>query len=269
MPPLTRVCERWAPRATWSCIDEPLKPPGRSRSASLHTPVKGQAWRHRLLRAPGMSNVPATPPCLKLPGMLDEPLGSLPLTGSVELSANGMSSGRPLWKPKHFALGRRIFERTILPIAMTLVKFWIVEDRVWWDLSWWDLAQDLCVLFQQGIDHLGHLARNANQDLEFPAIGSFSLVIPAHPGNQALVEFGPCALLSLDRIGDDQEHGLLHRPCPRVSQLIAVEGRSALLSLWSPSKVGFEGGSVLKVEDIIKDGVYSSRGGIDRPPRRL
>ena len=161
-----------------------------------------------------------------------------------------MSSGRPPWKPKHFALGRRIFERTILPIAMTLVKFWIVEDRVWWGLSWWDLAQDLCVLFQQGIDHLGHLARNANQDLEFPAIGSFSLVIPAHPGNQALVEFGPFALLSLDRIGDDQEHGLLHRPCPRVSQLIAVEGRSALLSLWSPSKVGFEGGSVLKVEDI-------------------
>ena len=80
MPPLTGVGERCAPRATWSCIDEPLKPPGRSRSASLPTPVKGRAWRHRLLRAPGMSNVPATPPSLKLPGMLDEPLGSLPLS---------------------------------------------------------------------------------------------------------------------------------------------------------------------------------------------
>ena len=52
MPPLTGVGERCAPRATWSCIDEPLKPPGRSRSASLPTPVKGRAWRHRLLRAP-------------------------------------------------------------------------------------------------------------------------------------------------------------------------------------------------------------------------
>ena len=80
MPPLTGVGERYAPRATWSCIDEPLKPPGRSRSASLPTPVKGRAWRHRLLRAPGMSNVPATPPGLKLPGMLDEPAARFPST---------------------------------------------------------------------------------------------------------------------------------------------------------------------------------------------
>ena len=61
MPPLTGVGERYAPRATWSCIDELLKPPGRSRSASLPTPVKGQAWRHRLLRAPGMSRRFSTP----------------------------------------------------------------------------------------------------------------------------------------------------------------------------------------------------------------
>jgi hypothetical protein len=52
MPPLTGVGERCAPRATWSCIDELLKPPGRSRSASLPTPGKGRAWRHRLLRVP-------------------------------------------------------------------------------------------------------------------------------------------------------------------------------------------------------------------------
>ena len=68
MPPLPGVGERCAPRATWSCIDEPLKPPGRSRSASLPTPGKGRAWRHRLLRAPGMSTVAATLPRLKLPG---------------------------------------------------------------------------------------------------------------------------------------------------------------------------------------------------------
>ena len=40
MPPLTGVGERYAPRATWSCIDELLKSPGRSRSASLPTPIK-------------------------------------------------------------------------------------------------------------------------------------------------------------------------------------------------------------------------------------
>ena len=76
MPPLTGVGERCAPRATWSCIDEPLKSPGRSRSASLPTPVKGRFSRHRLLRAAGMSHMAVPRPSLKLPGLLDEPVGS-------------------------------------------------------------------------------------------------------------------------------------------------------------------------------------------------
>src|SRR5713101_7681405 len=82
MPPLTGVGERCAPRATWSCIDEPLKSPGRSRSASLPTPVKGRAWRHRLLREAFMSTVTVPSRSLKLPRMLDEPNGSLPSTCS-------------------------------------------------------------------------------------------------------------------------------------------------------------------------------------------
>jgi hypothetical protein len=73
MPPLTGMGERCAPRATWSCIDEPLQRPGRSRSASLPTPVKGRAWRHRLLRAPGMSGRFSSPTEPQAPRMLDEP----------------------------------------------------------------------------------------------------------------------------------------------------------------------------------------------------
>src|SRR6266446_8907478 len=73
MPPLTGVGERFAPRATWSCIDEPLQRPGRSRSASLPTPVKGRAWRHRLLRAPGMSGRFSSLTEPQAPRMLDEP----------------------------------------------------------------------------------------------------------------------------------------------------------------------------------------------------
>src|SRR6266436_9845136 len=45
--------------------------PGRSRSSSLVLLVKGRAWRHRLLRAPGMSHVGASLPSLPLSGMLD------------------------------------------------------------------------------------------------------------------------------------------------------------------------------------------------------
>ena len=82
MPPLTGVGERCAPRATWSCIDEPHKLAGRSRSARLPTPVKGQAWRPRLLREAVMSTMTAPPRSLKLPGMLDEPDGSFHSTRS-------------------------------------------------------------------------------------------------------------------------------------------------------------------------------------------
>jgi hypothetical protein len=78
MPPLTEGGERCAPRATCSCIDEPLKSTGRSRSASLPPSVKGRAWRHRLLRAPGMSSMAAPRPSLKLSGMLEEPLALVP-----------------------------------------------------------------------------------------------------------------------------------------------------------------------------------------------
>ncbi len=79
MPPLTEQGERCAPRATWSCIDEPLKSAGRSRSASLPCSVKGRAWRHRLLRAPGMCRHFSSPTGPQAPRMLDEPIGSLPL----------------------------------------------------------------------------------------------------------------------------------------------------------------------------------------------
>ena len=94
MPPLTGVGERYAPRATWSCIDEPLKSPGRSRSASLPTPVKGRFSRHRLLRAPGMSHMTAPRPSLKLPGMLDEPVGSLS-SPSVDQGQDKRARTRP------------------------------------------------------------------------------------------------------------------------------------------------------------------------------
>jgi hypothetical protein len=103
MPPLTGVGERCAPRATWSCIDEPLKSPGRSRSASLPTPVKGRFSRHRLLRAPGMSTVPATPPSLKLPGMLDEPAALFLATWICRSVSQSTSSTRVFWKTNDFA----------------------------------------------------------------------------------------------------------------------------------------------------------------------
>ena len=71
MPPLTGEAERFAPRATGFCIDERLLSSGRSRSWSLSSPVKGLAWRHRLLRVPAcMSKRAVLQPSLKLSGCL-------------------------------------------------------------------------------------------------------------------------------------------------------------------------------------------------------
>jgi hypothetical protein len=82
MPPLTEQGERLSPRATWSCIDEPLKSAGRSRSASLPCSVKGRAGRHRLLRAAGMSRRLCTPTEPQALRMLDEPTAPFPSASS-------------------------------------------------------------------------------------------------------------------------------------------------------------------------------------------
>jgi hypothetical protein len=113
MPPLTGVGERCAPRATWSCIDEPLKSPGRSRSSSLPTPVKGRAWRHRLLRKAFMSTVTAHPRSLKLPGMLDEPGGSLPSTCS---QGHAVQNGHLVLNAKQCWVGEARSRRCVTPI---------------------------------------------------------------------------------------------------------------------------------------------------------
>ena len=104
MPPLPGVGERLSPRATWSCIDKPLKPPGRSRSASLPTPVKGRISRHRLLRAPGMSKVPATPPSRhRSQGCADSPAALFLATWICRSVSRSPSSTRVLWKTNDFA----------------------------------------------------------------------------------------------------------------------------------------------------------------------
>jgi len=68
--PWQRGAKRCAPRATGVLHWWALPQPGRSRSASLAPSVKGRFSRHRLLRAAGMSTVPATPTSLKLSEML-------------------------------------------------------------------------------------------------------------------------------------------------------------------------------------------------------
>ncbi len=67
------------------CIDERNRPPvALARAESTH-PVKGRFSRHRLLRAPGMSNVSAPPQASSSPGMLDEPAARFPSRSPLPL----------------------------------------------------------------------------------------------------------------------------------------------------------------------------------------
>jgi hypothetical protein len=54
MPPLTGVCKPYGPRVTWYCIAAATTQVTLAL-ASLHTPVKGRAWRHRLSPTNGLS----------------------------------------------------------------------------------------------------------------------------------------------------------------------------------------------------------------------
>ena len=141
MPPWTGVGERCAPRATWSCIDELLQPAGRSRSASLPTPVQGRAGRHRLLRAPGMSHVAAIAPRLKLPGMLDEPAGSLPRPRTAHLlrGTEVAWEAGTRWRAAADVEGRQR-ERRMVGRAATLGTAWATRWRTG-SLRWREHSQ--------------------------------------------------------------------------------------------------------------------------------
>ena len=54
MPPLTGVCEPYGPRVTWYCIAAATAQVTLALP-SLHTPVKGRAWRHRLFPPNGLT----------------------------------------------------------------------------------------------------------------------------------------------------------------------------------------------------------------------
>src|SRR5450755_1089130 len=57
MPPLTGVCEPYGPRVTWFCIAATATQVTLALP-SLHTPVKGRAWRHRLFPLEGLTEHP-------------------------------------------------------------------------------------------------------------------------------------------------------------------------------------------------------------------
>ncbi len=84
------------------------EPRSLSLCESTH-PVKGRAWRHRLLRTPGMSGVSTPPPSLKLQGCLMSlaALFSRIITADL-LRRFRLSFYRPFWSGLYFSLLRSI-----------------------------------------------------------------------------------------------------------------------------------------------------------------
>src|SRR5450755_2171849 len=89
MPPLTGVCEPYGPRVTWSCIAATTAQVTLALP-SLHTPVKGRAWRHRLSPLEGLSE----------PSALSSALPQAPRDARRRLAALSAlprrSSGKPV-----------------------------------------------------------------------------------------------------------------------------------------------------------------------------
>src|SRR6266702_2969557 len=83
------------------------------------------------------------------------------------------------------------FHRAIFTIAMTLVKLSIVADRLWEVLSSRIAADDLGILFQEGIHHFDQLASNAHDHSGLPAIRLPFLIVDALSRNESCVELGP------------------------------------------------------------------------------
>src|SRR5260221_4449867 len=135
-------------------------------------------------------------------GCADSPDGSLSLhLCYVDPSARLTASERAFRQTNHFALTRSIFDWAILPIAMALVNLWIVKDGIGRRLSRRSLTQYFCILFQERIHHLGHLACDAPDDLHFSFVDLPSLIVPTHPLRTAL-------LLG----GNDRYAQVIHRP---------------------------------------------------------
>ena len=95
-------------------MDEPLQSTGRSRSARLPTPVKGQFSRHRLLRAAFMSHVSAPPRSRhRSQGCADSPGGSLPLPCS---QGHAVQNGHLVLNAKRCWVGEARSRRCVTPI---------------------------------------------------------------------------------------------------------------------------------------------------------
>ena len=116
------------------------------------------------------------------------------------------------------------FHRAIFTIAMTLVKLSIVADRLWEVLSSRIAADDLGILFQEGIHHFDQLASNAHDHSGLPAIRLPFLIVDALSRNESCVELGPLCV-SIDQVADDKKHHLFGCSCSRMGQLHPIERR--------------------------------------------
>ncbi len=65
---------------------------------------------------------------------------------------------RMRWLKDHHVGRRDRLQRPILPLPMSAMHFGIIQQRWWRLLTWWNLRKNFSISFQQGIDHLRHLA---------------------------------------------------------------------------------------------------------------
>jgi hypothetical protein len=68
------------------------------------------------------------------------------------------------------------FERLVLPMAMTLVDLWVIEDGLWRFGAGGKVTERFIVFFEQRIDQRDEPSCNMTKNFSFPSVGLRPLV---------------------------------------------------------------------------------------------
>lgn len=148
---------------------------------------------------------------------------------------------------------------SILPLPMSLVNFWIVEQRFWQLGLRRQMSGGLVIGHQQGVTHGANLPGDATDDLAFTSIALGSLIIATHARDKTLIQLLPDMAFFLNGTPDDEIEHLFGDTRSAVSQTATIKGRSGLFSGWGPSQIGLELRSAGKIGDVANGGNQGCR----------
>src|SRR2546426_384414 len=138
------------------------------------------------------------------------------------------SFGRERMKYSDCVWRWRRFQGPVVTLAMLSMHLWIIQLRRRRDLSWRDFAQQLCILFEQSVDGLGHLTSHTTDHPRLANVGLRPFIIRAFGFDQSVIEPGPFIVPQPNSLHDSEKQDLLHRPGSSACQSGVIQGAPRL-----------------------------------------